>query len=57
MQHTLKALESPELLAIWPMMSVIIFISFFAVLLWRTLKMDKKHIKEMSDLPLNDNEN
>lgn len=54
MLHTLKSLESPEILAVWPMISVILFITFFAVLLWRTLKIDKKHIKKMSDLPLND---
>lgn len=47
-------LESIEDVATYPMISLLIFFVFFAVLLWWVLTASKAHIKEMSALPLED---
>lgn len=39
---------------IWPIMSLIIFVSFFIGLLIWVMKADKKYIQAMSNMPLND---
>lgn len=41
-------------IAVWPVISFIIFFLFFLVLLWWTFTVDKKFVKQMSDLPLED---
>ena len=40
--------------AIWPVISLIIFITFFIGLLIWVFKADKKYINEMSNLPIGD---
>lgn len=45
-------LQCIDHIAIWPMVSFVIFILFFICLLWRVVAMDKKYINKMSGLPL-----
>jgi cytochrome c oxidase cbb3-type subunit IV len=40
--------------AIWPVISFVIFFLFFIVLLWWVFTADKEFIKEMSQKPLHD---
>lgn len=39
---------------IYPVISFVIFFSFFLVAAWLVLKADKSHIGKMSNLPLED---
>ena len=39
---------------IYPILSLLMFFSFFIVLIWYVIKMDKKDIEEMENFPLND---
>lgn len=41
-------------IAIWPVISFIIFFLFFLVLLWWAFTADKKFIRTMSQMPLHD---
>ncbi|VAW14217.1 hypothetical protein MNBD_BACTEROID03-756 [hydrothermal vent metagenome] len=45
-------MESIEGVAIYPMISFLIFFAFFIVLLWWVLTTSKEHIKEVSEIPL-----
>lgn len=49
-------MESMEGIATYPMISLLIFFVFFALLFWWVLTASKKHIKEMSELPLDENQ-
>lgn len=49
-------LESIENVATYPMISLVIFFAFFVILFWWVFTTSKEHIKEMSEMPL-DNEN
>ena len=49
-------MESMDGIATYPMISLIIFFVFFALLFWWVLTASKKHIKEMSELPLDENQ-
>ncbi|MBT8205362.1 MAG: CcoQ/FixQ family Cbb3-type cytochrome c oxidase assembly chaperone [Eudoraea sp.] len=49
-------MESIEGIATYPMISLLIFFIFFAVLFWWVLTASKEHIKEVSELPLDDNQ-
>ena len=49
-------MESMEGIATYPMISLLIFFVFFALLFWWVLTASKAHIKEMGELPL-DNDN
>lgn len=44
-------LESIAGIEIYPMISLFIFFSFFSILLFYALKVDKKHINEMKKIP------
>lgn len=44
--------ESMNGAGIYPLISLVIFVSFFAILLWYLLKADKNLFNHMSDLPL-----
>jgi cytochrome c oxidase cbb3-type subunit IV len=46
--------EKMENVQAYPMISLIIFFLFFVILLVYVKKMDKKSIRTLSDLPLND---
>ncbi len=49
-------MESMDGIATYPMISLVIFFVFFALLFWWVLTASKQHIKEMSELPLDDNQ-
>lgn len=44
--------EQIQGIAIWPIISLTIFFTFFIGLIWWVLKVDKCYIREMEDLPL-----
>lgn len=48
-------LESISGIAIFPMISLIIFFGFFTLLIIYAVKVDKKHINDLKNIPL-DNE-
>lgn len=48
--------ESIEGINIYPMISLLIFFLFFVVLLYYVKKMDKQKVKELSRIPLDDQE-
>ena len=41
---------------IYPIISLLIFTLFFAVMLWRTLRMSKLEVKDYSNIPLDEDE-
>lgn len=45
-------LESIEGVATYPMISLLIFFVFFVILFWWVFTASKEHIKEMSEMPL-----
>ena len=45
-------LESIAGIAIYPMISLLIFFIFFSVLIVYLIKEDKQHIKELKNIPL-----
>uniref|UniRef100_UPI0035948ED1 cbb3-type cytochrome c oxidase N-terminal domain-containing protein n=1 Tax=Persicitalea sp. TaxID=3100273 RepID=UPI0035948ED1 len=47
-------LDSIEGISIYPLISLVIFVTFFAGLLWYVLKMSRKHEDEMKAIPLDD---
>ncbi|HMB61713.1 MAG TPA: hypothetical protein VKN36_01475 [Eudoraea sp.] len=49
-------MESIDGIATYPMISLLIFFVFFSLLFWWVLTASKEHIKEVSELPLDDNE-
>jgi len=49
-----EILRSIDNIAIWPVISFVIFFTFFILLLWYVFTVDKKFIKEMSQKPLQD---
>jgi len=50
-------LSSIKGVSIYPIITLIIFFGFFALMFILTYKIDKKTLDENSQLPLNDNEN
>jgi cbb3-type cytochrome oxidase subunit 3 len=57
MRIVIHYLESIEGVAIFPIIGIIIFFSFFVGLLWWVFKLDKRFVKDMSDAPLLDDDN
>ncbi len=49
-------MESIEGVAIYPIISLLIFFAFFIVLFWWVLTATKEHIKEVSEIPLDEND-
>lgn len=49
-------MESMEGIATYPMISLLIFFVFFALLFWWVFTASKEHIKEVSEIPLEDNQ-
>lgn len=47
-------MESIEGVATYPMISLMIFFLFFVALFWWVFTASKTHVKEMSELPLDD---
>lgn len=48
-------LQSIDDIAIWPVVSFIIFFAFFICLLWWVFSVDKKFIDKMKELPMDPN--
>lgn len=51
--HNLSEIDG---IAIFPVLSLLIFTTFFAVILTYVLRMRKSHVEEVSNIPLEDNE-
>jgi hypothetical protein len=49
-------MESMEGIATYPMISLLIFFVFFSILFWWVFTASKEHIKEVSEIPLEDNQ-
>ena len=49
-------MQDIEGVATYPMISLLIFFIFFAVLFWWVFTASKAHIKEVSEIPLDDNQ-
>lgn len=47
-------METIEDVATYPMISLLIFFVFFVVLFWWVFTASKEHIKEVSEIPLNE---
>jgi cytochrome c oxidase cbb3-type subunit IV len=45
-------LQSIDNIAIWPLISFVIFFLFFIILLWTTFSAKKKFIDYMSNMPI-----
>jgi cbb3-type cytochrome oxidase subunit 3 len=52
-----NVLQNIDNIAIWPVISFVIFFLFFICLLWWVFTTDKKLIDKMKDLPLDKSEN
>ncbi|AYN68242.1 CcoQ/FixQ family Cbb3-type cytochrome c oxidase assembly chaperone [Euzebyella marina] len=48
-------MESIEGIATYPMISLLIFFVFFALLFWWVFTASKRYVREMSELPLDEN--
>ena len=51
-----EILQSIEGVSVYPIISLIVFVLFFAVILVWMLKVDKKYIKKMESLPFENEE-
>jgi len=49
-----NVLQSIDHIAIWPVISFVIFFLFFIGLLWWVFSVDKNFIRKMSELPIED---
>lgn len=49
-----NALQHIDHVAIWPVISFVIFFLFFLVLLWWVFSADKSFIKNMAHMPMED---
>lgn len=47
-------LQGIDNVAIWPIISFVIFFLFFLILIWWVLTADKGYIRKMKQLPLED---
>ena len=50
-------LENIDGVAIYPIISLLIFFIFFVVLFWWVVTAKKEHMKEVSNIPLEDTKN
>jgi len=49
-----EILQNIDNIQVWPVISFVIFFLFFLFLLWWALTVDRKFIRQMSELPLED---
>ena len=56
MRIVIHYLEDIEGVAIFPVIGILIFFTFFLFLLYYIFRLDKGFVKEMSDLPLNNDD-
>ncbi len=50
-------LESIAGIAVYPMISLLIFFTFFSLLIIYMIKADKQHIRDLKNIPLNNENN
>ena len=48
-------LEQIDGVAVYPIISLLIFFIFFVILFWWVISAKKEHIKQVSNIPLEDN--
>jgi cytochrome c oxidase cbb3-type subunit 4 len=49
-----NVLQSIDNIAVWPLVSFMIFFAFFIVLLWWVFSVDKEFIDKMKSLPMDE---
>jgi len=49
-----EVLQSIEGIEIWPVISLLLFFSAFLLIIWRVVRLDKKFVNKMGNLPLDD---
>ena len=49
-----EVLQNIDHIALWPVISFVVFFLFFIGLLWYTFTADKNFIKRMSNMPIDD---
>lgn len=52
-KHNLSEISGIE---IYPIISLLIFVLFFAIVIWRTMRMSKAEVSELSNIPLESDE-
>jgi cbb3-type cytochrome oxidase subunit 3 len=52
-----EVLRNIDQVAVWPILSLLIFFTFFVLMLWRVFSTDKKTVNEISRLPLHETDN
>jgi len=55
MKIVMNTLEKIDGIEMYPIISLLIFFTFFVLVTYLVIKIDKKQIDEMSQLPLDDN--
>ena len=55
MKFAKQYLQTIDGVEIYPIIALIIFFSFFVLLLWRVITLKKSESKELSELPLESN--
>lgn len=51
-----EVLRSIDNIALWPVISFVIFFAFFIGLLWFTFTADKNFVRRMSNMPIDDDQ-
>jgi cytochrome c oxidase cbb3-type subunit IV len=49
-----EILRSIENISIYPIISLLIFVAFFLGMFWWVVKVDKKYVEQMKQMPLKD---
>ena len=57
MKIVMNTLEKIQGVEVYPIISLIIFFSFFAIMAYLVFNLDKGYINDMKNLPLEDDEN
>lgn len=52
-----EILQGIDHVAVWPVISFIIFFLFFLILVWWAFTADRGYVQDMSELPLDEKEN
>jgi cytochrome c oxidase cbb3-type subunit IV len=52
-KHNLSEISGIE---IYPIISLLIFVLFFAIVIWRTMRMSKAEVSELSNIPFESDE-
>jgi len=50
-----EILQGIDHVAVWPVISFVIFFLFFIVLVWWAITADRSYVQDMSEMPLDDN--